>query len=92
MKYDEYLAKGMPIATGLIEGACRHDVKDRMDVTGARWSLRGAEAVLRLRSIYASGDWDAYWKYHETKEHYRNHRSRYAKPERLEKIRLRVVK
>ena len=61
LKYDTYLAKGFPIATGVIEGACRYLVKDRMEVTGARWSLAGAEAVLRLRALQASGDFDAYW-------------------------------
>jgi hypothetical protein len=52
LKYDDYLKAGLPIATGVIEGACRHLIKDRMDITGARWSLAGAEAVLRLRSLY----------------------------------------
>jgi hypothetical protein len=92
MAYDAYLAAGLPIATGVIEGACRHLVKDRMDLTGARWSLNGAEAVLRLRSLHASGDWDEYWRYHEAAEYERNHRSRYAKPVRLEQPRLRRVK
>jgi len=92
MRYDEYLEEGLPIATGVIEGACRYLVKDRMDITGARWSLNGAEAVLRLRSLHASGDWDKYWRYHEAAEYERNHRSRYAKPERLEQPRPRMVK
>ncbi|EGJ28414.1 hypothetical protein LYNGBM3L_74930 [Moorena producens 3L] len=56
LKYHDYLKAGLPIATGVIEGACRHLIKDRMDITGARWSLMGAEAVLRLRSLYVSGD------------------------------------
>ena len=64
LKYDDYLKAGLPIATGVIEGACRHLIKDRMDITGARWSLRGAEAVLRLRSLYVSGDWHEYWRFH----------------------------
>jgi hypothetical protein len=58
--YDAALAAGWPIATGVIEGACRHLVKDRMDITGARWSLAGAEAILRLRALTANGDFDAY--------------------------------
>lgn len=91
-KYHAYLEAGMPIATGVIEGACRHLVKDRMDITGARWSLSGAEAVLRLRSLHASGDWEAYWRYHEAAEYERNHRSHYARPEQLEAPRLRRVK
>ncbi len=51
LRYHDYLAEGLPIATGVIEGACRYLIKDRMDITGARWSLQGAEAVLRLRSL-----------------------------------------
>ncbi len=77
LRYDEYLRKGLPIATGVIEGACRHLVKDRMDVTGARWSLGGAEAVLRLRALRASGDFDEYWQFHEKREYERNHAQRY---------------
>jgi len=77
LHYDEYLAKGLPIATGVIEGACRYLVKDRMDITGARWSLPGAEAVLKLRSLRVSGDFDTYWSYHEKKEQERNHSSKY---------------
>ena len=64
MHYAEALRDGLPIATGVIEGACRYLVKDRMDRTGARWSLTGAEAVLRLRAVRASGDFDAYWQFH----------------------------
>ena len=76
--YDQYLAAGLPIATGVIEGACRYLVKDRMDVTGARWSLHGAEAVLRLRALRSSGDFDAYWSFHEAREYQRNHVAHYA--------------
>jgi hypothetical protein len=78
LHYDRYLALGLPIATGVIEGACRHLVKDRMDLTGARWGLAGAEAVLRLRSLRSSGDWDDYWCFHLDQEQERHHRSRYA--------------
>lgn len=78
MRYDRYLAAGYPIATGVIEGACRYLVKDRMDITGARWSLVGAEAVLRLRALRASGDFDAYWTFHEAQELQRNHLNSYA--------------
>ena len=56
LRYEDALRDGLPIATGVIEGACRYVVKDRMDRTGARWSLTGAEAVLRLRAIRASKD------------------------------------
>jgi hypothetical protein len=73
LHYDEYLAAGLPIATGVIEGACRHLVKDRMDITGACWGLESAEAVLKLRSLRVSADFDAYWAFHESAEHVRNH-------------------
>jgi hypothetical protein len=78
LRYDEYLAAGLPIATGVIEGACRYLIKDRMERTGARWRLSGAEAVLRLRSLRASGDFDEYWDYHLTQEFARTHAARYA--------------
>ena len=64
MRYDVYLAAGYPIATGVIEGACRHLIEDRMGITGARWDLYSAEAVLRLRALSINGDWDAYWAFH----------------------------
>ena len=73
MHYDKYLAAGLPIATGVIEGACRYLVKDRMEITGARWSLQGAEAILRLRAIEASGDFDDYWQFHLEQEKQLNH-------------------
>lgn len=79
LHYDRYLAKGYPIATGVIEGACRYLVKDRMEITGARWRLEGAEAVLRLRSLRASGDFDEYWDFHLQQEYKRNHEARYEK-------------
>jgi len=78
LQYDRYLAKGLPVATGVIEGACRHLVKDRMAVTGARWSLNGAEAVLRLRALRSSRDFDEYWTFHEAREYERNHQTLYA--------------
>lgn len=76
--YDTALREGWPIATGVIEGACRHLVKDRMEITGARWSLQGAESVLDLRALRTSGDFDAYWEYHLSREQERNHLTRYA--------------
>lgn len=78
LKYHRYLAQGLPVATGVIEGACRHLVKDRMEVTGARWSLTGAEAVLRLRALRSSHDFEEYWTFHEAQEYERNHRALYA--------------
>lgn len=78
MRYAQALRDGLPISTGVIEGACRYLVKDRMDRTGARWSVPGAEAVLRLRALRASGDFDAYWHFHLAREKDRNHAARYA--------------
>jgi hypothetical protein len=77
LDYPAALAKDWPIATSVIEGACRHLVADRMAITGARWGLDGAEAILQLRAIQANGDLDAYWAYHLTQEHHRNHLTRY---------------
>ena len=79
LQYDLYLEEGFPIATGVIEGACRHLVKDRMALTGARWRLKSAEAVLKLRSLRSSGDFEEYWKFHKDQELKRNHLSRYAR-------------
>ena len=73
LEYDVYLSEGLPIATGVIEGACRHLIKDRMDLTGARWRLRSAEAVLRIRSLRSSGDFEEYWAFHRAQEYQRNH-------------------
>jgi hypothetical protein len=64
MAYDAYLAAGYPIASGVIEGACRHVVKDRMERSGMRWVLEGAHAMLRLRSIHLSGLWDPFMRFH----------------------------
>ena len=77
LDYPRALAEGWPIATGVIEGACRHLVQDRMGITGARWGLEGAQAILWLRAIRANGDLDTYWDWHITQEHHRNHLSRY---------------
>jgi hypothetical protein len=78
LDYPTALKAGWPIATGVIEGACRHLVKDRMDITGARWSLDGAEAVLRLRALHTNGDFDDYWTLHLAQERQRVHEARYA--------------
>ncbi|MGA2011636.1 MAG: ISKra4 family transposase [Solirubrobacteraceae bacterium] len=78
LDYPTALSTGSPIATGVIEGACRHLVKDRMDITGARWGLAGAEAILTLRALISNGDFDQYWTFHLAQEHRRVHASRYA--------------
>jgi len=78
LDYPAALAAGWPISTGVIEGACRHLVKDRMDITGARWGVQTAEAILQLRALLANGDFDAYWAWHLDREHERNHPRPYA--------------
>jgi hypothetical protein len=77
LRYDEYLRDGLPIATGVIEGACRSVVADRMDITGARWGVKGAEAILKLRTLRMSDDFDAYWDFHVAEEHRLVHESKY---------------
>ena len=77
LDYPAALANGWPISTGVIEGACRHLVKDRMDITGARWGITTAEAVLKLRALHANGDYDTYRTYHRHREHQRNYPDRY---------------
>jgi hypothetical protein len=77
LNYAIALASGWQIATGIIEGAARFLIKDRMDITGARWSTPGAQAVLRLRAVIANGDFDEYWQWHQQQELRRNHLDRY---------------
>ncbi|GAG90544.1 unnamed protein product, partial [marine sediment metagenome] len=77
MKYDEYLEQGFPIGSGVVEGACRNLVKDRLERTGMRWRTSGAQAILDLRAIYLNGDWDKFHKYlvrREQKRLYHNRR------------------
>jgi len=78
LDYPTALTAGWPIASGVIEGACRHLVADRMDITGARWSVDGAEAVLKLRAVRSNGDFDRYWRWHVDQERRRVHEARYA--------------
>lgn len=80
MRYHEYLAKGLPIASGCVEGACKNLVKDRMERSGMRWSLRTAEAMLRMRAVYLSGDLDEYWDFHVAREQERLHGGRVWRP------------
>jgi hypothetical protein len=64
MRYDEYLANGWPIASGPVEGACKNLIKDRMERSGMRWTELMAEAIVQLRAIHLSGDFDQYWRFH----------------------------
>jgi hypothetical protein len=73
MHYDEYLAQGLPIASGSVEGACKNLIKDRMERSGMRWTQAMAEAVVKLRALYLSGDFDAYWDFHITADQTRLH-------------------
>lgn len=63
MRYDEYLAAGYPIGSGVVEGACRHVVKDRMECTGMRWETEGAQHILDLRTTYLNHEWPSFTKY-----------------------------
>jgi len=73
MRYHEYLQQGWPIATGVVEGACKNLVKDRMERSGMRWTPPMAEAMLKLRATYLSGDFEEYWAFHVQQEHERLH-------------------
>ena len=71
LRYDQALAADRPIATGAVEGACRHLIGDRLDIGGARWGLDGAEAILTLRAVISDGDFEEYWRFHLAREHQR---------------------
>ena len=73
MRYGEYLAAGLPIASGSVEGACKNLVKDRFERSGMRWTIETAEALLRLRAAYRSGDFEDYWSFHVVQEQRRIH-------------------
>jgi hypothetical protein len=73
MRYDDYLRRGLPIASGVVEGACKNLVKDRMERSGMRWREVGAEAMLRLRAVYLSDDFDEYWAFHVAQDQNRLH-------------------
>ena len=73
MRYDHYVAQGWPTASGPVEGACKNLIKDRMERSGMRWTEAMAEAIVKLRAIYLSGDFDAYWPFHIQKDPQRLH-------------------
>lgn len=91
MDYAQYLARGWPIASGVIEGACRHLVKDRCEASGMRWSRVGAEHVLALRAVAVNEDWQAYHCYRRQQRHLRLYRSPLEEAERLEEQSLRLA-
>jgi hypothetical protein len=78
MRYDEYLEKGYPIGSGVVEGACRHLVKDRMELTGMRWRVSGAQSMLDLRAAYLNDDWDAFQEHRINENHERLYPNREA--------------
>lgn len=71
MRYDKYLAAGYPIASGVIEGACRYVIKDRMERTGMRWTMTGAQTMLELRCVSVNEEWDAFMSFHVAQENQR---------------------
>jgi hypothetical protein len=82
MRYHDYLAHGWPIASGVIEGACRHLVKDRFELSGMLWSQSGAGNLLRLRAVAENGDWDHYHQFRKQQRHQRlyNSSSQHLRP------------
>ena len=81
MRYDEYLTAGYPIASGVIEGACRYVIKDRMERTGMRWSMSGAQTMLELRCISVNEEWEAFMSFHVDLENQRQYPWRAANDE-----------
>jgi hypothetical protein len=78
MRYDLYLASGYPIASGVIEGACRHYVKDRMERAGMHWTKAGAQAMLDVRSEYLNGDGEGFQKFRIDRENEKRYPHRQA--------------
>jgi len=91
MQYDQYLASGWPIGTGVAEGVCGHLVKDRMEQSGMRWTPPGAQAVLDLRTIRVNDDWDDYHHFRRQQQHQRFYGDYSAVPPPSETIVLREV-
>ena len=87
MRYDKALANGWPIATGMIEGACRFVIEDRFGITGARWSPDGAETILKLRAIVVNGDLGDYMNYYKERYRSEHHLARYD-PATIEELNL----
>lgn len=84
MHYDDYLARGLPIGTGVVEGACGHLVKDRMEQSGMRWTKAGAQGGLDLRAVRINGHWEAYWQFHRQQQQRRLDGASSATPEQVE--------
>lgn len=80
MRYHDYLENGFPIAGGSVEGACKNLIKDRMERSGMRWTPKMAEAMLKMRAIYLSGDFEEYWDYHVDQDQKRTYPKNRWKP------------
>lgn len=89
MRYDRYLDRGWPISSGVVEGACGHLVKDRMEQSGMRWTKSGAQAILDLRAVRVNDDWDAYQSFRQQCQHQRLYGSRSSAPSVTETVVLR---
>jgi hypothetical protein len=89
MRYDRYLDRGWPISSGVVEGACGHLVKDRMEQSGMRWTKSGAQAILDLRAVRVNDDWDAYQSFRQQCQHQRLYGSRSSAPSVTEIVVLR---
>jgi hypothetical protein len=77
MDYQRYLALGWPIGTGVVEGACRHLVKDRFEQAGMRWSSAGAQALLDLRAVAFNADWDDFQRFRRQQSHLERYHTPY---------------
>ncbi len=86
MHYDAYLARGWPVGTGVVEGACGHLVKDRMEQSGMRWTKAGAQAILDLRALRLNGQWDAYGQFHRQQQHERRYGAARPVPQTAEMV------
>jgi len=91
MRYDRYLDRGWPISSGVVEGACGHLVKDRMEQSGMRWTKSGAQAILDLRAVRINDDWDDYQCFRQQRQHQRLYGSRSNAPLTTEAIVLRLA-
>jgi hypothetical protein len=89
MRYDQYLDRGWPISSGVVEGTCGHLVKDRMEESGMRWTKSGAQAILDLRAVRVNDDWDAYQCFHRQCQHQRLYGSHAHAPPVSETVVLR---
>jgi hypothetical protein len=91
MRYEICLTRGYPIGSGVIEGACRNLINDRLELTGMSWSPQGAEAVMRLRAVHLNNDWDSFWNYRRTSERKRLYATQHAESRDIREEELRCA-